>query len=64
MTNKLIDRSLEPLPTNINEDVLKSVTMKTLDAWLLQISNDPEGGQLNIRGMKRSEKKRINFSHL
>jgi hypothetical protein len=60
MTNKHIDQSLESLPTTITEDVLKSVTMKTLDAWLLQISNTEEG-HLNIRGMKKV-KKRINFS--
>jgi len=55
MTNKLIDRSLESLPTNVTQDVLKSVTMKTLDSWLLQISNTGEG-PINIRGMKRTEK--------
>jgi hypothetical protein len=61
MTNKLVDRSPKSIPKGIFMDDLQSVTMKTLDSWLLiQIASE---GSSSIKGMKMKEKEAKFFKY-
>jgi hypothetical protein len=60
MTNKLVDRSSESIAKGISMDDLQSVTMKTLDSWLMQIASE---GSSSIKGVKRKEKEAELFKY-